>query len=81
MFTRECLFFISKVLQIFEEVQRRHTQGQSNPGFEYDLDLPDTERNFVLEEDNTMWKRMEECGRGSGSSTPSTVSAEESPVL
>ncbi|KAM9310056.1 uncharacterized protein KZ484_026015 [Pholidichthys leucotaenia] len=33
----------SKVLQIFEEVQRQHTQGQTNLGFEYDLH-PDTGR-------------------------------------
>ncbi|XP_026212857.1 grp1_Fun34_YaaH and SUA5 domain-containing protein [Anabas testudineus] len=66
----------SKVLQIFEEVQRRHRQGQTNPGFEYDLDLPDTEGNLSSEEENTT-----ESGRGTGSATPSTVSLEGSPVL
>ncbi|XP_029703677.1 uncharacterized protein [Takifugu rubripes] len=34
----------TKVLKIFEEVQRRHQQGQTNPAFEYDLVLPSTQR-------------------------------------
>ncbi|TWW55047.1 hypothetical protein D4764_09G0000960 [Takifugu flavidus] len=34
----------NKVLKIFEEVQRRHQQGQTNPAFEYDLVLPSTQR-------------------------------------
>ncbi|XP_039975020.1 uncharacterized protein si:ch211-153b23.4 isoform X2 [Xiphias gladius] len=29
-----------RVLQIFEEVQRRQVQGQTNPAFEYDLHVP-----------------------------------------
>lgn len=65
-----------KVLQIFEEVQRRHRQGQTNPGFEYDLDLPDTERDSSSGGDNTT-----ELGRETGSTTPSTVSFEGSPDL
>ncbi|XP_071313685.1 uncharacterized protein [Trachinotus anak] len=66
----------SKVLQIFEEVQRRHRQGQTNPAFEPDLHLPDTQQDQSSGEDNTT-----ESGRGSGSSTPATVSPEQSPVL
>lgn len=61
-----------KVLEIFEEVQRRHRQGQTNPGFEDDVTILHTER----EEDNTT-----ESGRGTGSSTPSASSSEGSPVL
>ncbi|XP_071313684.1 uncharacterized protein [Trachinotus anak] len=66
----------SKVLQIFEEVQRRHRQGQTNPAFEPDLHLPDTQQDQSAGEDNTT-----ESGRGSESSTPATVSPEQSPVL
>ncbi|GAA6226333.1 uncharacterized protein LOC108882903 [Lates japonicus] len=66
----------SKVLQIFEEVQRRHLQGQTNPAFEYDVHLPDTQLDLSSGEDNTT-----ESGRGTGSSSPSTVSPEQSPVL
>uniref|UniRef100_A0A3B4TT14 Threonylcarbamoyl-AMP synthase n=1 Tax=Seriola dumerili TaxID=41447 RepID=A0A3B4TT14_SERDU len=66
----------SKVLQIFEEVQRRHRQGQTNPAFEPDLHLPDTLQDLRSAEDNTT-----ESGRGSGSSTPATLSPEQSPVL
>ncbi|XP_073343284.1 uncharacterized protein [Pagrus major] len=63
----------SKVLQIFEEVQKRHRQGQTNPAFEYDHFLPDTQRERNSEDS--------ESGRGSGDTTPSTVSAKQSPVL
>ncbi|XP_070819061.1 uncharacterized protein [Chaetodon trifascialis] len=58
----------SKVLQIFEEVQRRHRHGhgQTNPAFEYDLHLPDTQSD---------------TSSGSAVSTASTVSPEQSPVL
>ncbi|AWP11756.1 Sua5 yciO yrdC domain containing protein [Scophthalmus maximus] len=56
----------SKVLQIFEEVQRRHRHGQTNPAFEYELQLPAS---------------TGESGMGSVNSTPSTVSPEQSPVL
>uniref|UniRef100_A0A8D0D725 Threonylcarbamoyl-AMP synthase n=1 Tax=Sander lucioperca TaxID=283035 RepID=A0A8D0D725_SANLU len=35
----------SKVLQIFEEVQKRHIHGQTNPAFEYELQLSDTQRD------------------------------------
>ncbi|KAM9357011.1 uncharacterized protein ABDE67_004587 [Symphorus nematophorus] len=63
----------SKVLQIFEEVQKRHRQGQTNPAFEYDLHLPDTQRDRSSGD--------AESGRGTGDSTPSMVSPEESPVL
>ncbi|XP_018531209.1 uncharacterized protein si:ch211-153b23.4 [Lates calcarifer] len=66
----------SKVLQIFEEVQRRHLKGQTNPAFEYDVHPPDTQRDLSSGEDNTT-----ESGRGTGSSSPSTVSPEQSPVL
>lgn len=53
-----------KVLQIFEEVQRQHRQGQTNPVFEDDLNLPDTQdRSSRGETDST---------------TPSTVSYEQS---
>lgn len=55
-----------KVLQIFEEVQKRHRLGQTNPAFEYDMSV----------EDDTA-----ESGRATGNSTPSTVSPEQSPVL
>lgn len=42
---------VLKVLKIFEEVQKRHQQGQINSAFEYDLDLPttQTEGNSVNE--------------------------------
>ncbi|XP_069552826.1 uncharacterized protein [Brachyistius frenatus] len=61
----------SKVLQIFEEVQKRHIQGQTNPAFEYDLHIPDIQGELSSGEDSKA-----ESGRGSGSSTPSTVSPE-----
>ncbi|XP_033976976.1 uncharacterized protein si:ch211-153b23.4 [Trematomus bernacchii] len=66
----------SKVLQIFEEVQMRHRHGQTNPAFEDDVHLSDIQRDksFVMED-------AAESGRGSGNSTPSTVSPEQSPVL
>uniref|UniRef100_A0A8C3AD47 Threonylcarbamoyl-AMP synthase n=2 Tax=Cyclopterus lumpus TaxID=8103 RepID=A0A8C3AD47_CYCLU len=41
----------SKVLHIFEEVQKRHRLGQTNPAFEYDLQLsfrPDLEINILI---------------------------------
>ncbi|XP_074504473.1 uncharacterized protein LOC141775222 [Sebastes fasciatus] len=66
----------SKVLQIFEEVQKRRRHGQTNPAFEHDLHLSDTERDKSSGEDEAA-----ESGRGSGNSTPSTVSPEQSPVL
>uniref|UniRef100_A0A8C9ZZ30 Threonylcarbamoyl-AMP synthase n=1 Tax=Sander lucioperca TaxID=283035 RepID=A0A8C9ZZ30_SANLU len=37
----------SKVLQIFEEVQKRHIHGQTNPAFEYELQLSDTQRDNI----------------------------------
>ncbi|KAM3612636.1 uncharacterized protein V6R79_011646 [Siganus canaliculatus] len=40
----------SKVLQIFEEVLKRHRLGQINPAFEYDNVLPDVQREEGLEE-------------------------------
>ncbi|XP_036821522.1 uncharacterized protein LOC110507151 [Oncorhynchus mykiss] len=48
----------SQVLQIFEEVQKRHSHGQINPGFEADLTEPDPNPNLTdpqrnTEEDNT----------------------------
>ncbi|XP_076018872.1 uncharacterized protein LOC143010443 [Genypterus blacodes] len=64
----------SKVLQIFQEVQRRHRLGQTNPAFEYDLS--DTEGHTRPRENNTA-----ESGGGSAISTPSTVSPNQSPVL
>uniref|UniRef100_UPI0037E9BB3F uncharacterized protein n=1 Tax=Semicossyphus pulcher TaxID=241346 RepID=UPI0037E9BB3F len=67
----------SKVLQIFEEVQKRHSQGQTNPAFEYDVYLPERRSDTSLEEGDT----AAESGRGTGRSTPSTVSPEQSPVL
>ncbi|XP_059201492.1 uncharacterized protein si:ch211-153b23.4 [Centropristis striata] len=66
----------SKVLQIFEEVQKRHRHGQMNPAFEYDQILPETQRDKDSAEDETA-----ESGRGSVNSTPSTASPEQSPVL
>ncbi|XP_026186513.1 uncharacterized protein LOC113144571 [Mastacembelus armatus] len=66
----------SKVLQIFEEVQRRHRQGRTNPSFEYDLHLPDTQRDLSSGDTSST-----ESGRGTGSSTPSRFSPEHSPVL
>ncbi|KAK2849291.1 hypothetical protein Q5P01_009125 [Channa striata] len=66
----------SKVLQIFEEVQRKHRQGQTNPGFEYDQYLPNTEMDPSSGDDNTT-----ESGRETGNSTPSTITPTPSPVL
>ncbi|XP_051276367.1 uncharacterized protein si:ch211-153b23.4 [Dicentrarchus labrax] len=66
----------SKVFQIFEEVQKRHRQGQINPAFEYDLHLPDTQGDKSLGVDDAA-----ESGRGSGNSTPSSDSPQQSPVL
>ncbi|XP_049898062.1 uncharacterized protein si:ch211-153b23.4 [Epinephelus moara] len=66
----------SKVLQIFEEVQKRHRQGQINPAFEYELHLSDAQRDKSSGDDDTS-----ESGRGSENSTPSTVSPEQSPVF
>ncbi|KAK6296560.1 hypothetical protein J4Q44_G00327020 [Coregonus suidteri] len=48
----------SQVLQIFEEVQKRHSHGQINPGFEADLTEPDPNPNLTdpqrnTDEDNT----------------------------
>uniref|UniRef100_A0A672FUW9 Threonylcarbamoyl-AMP synthase n=1 Tax=Salarias fasciatus TaxID=181472 RepID=A0A672FUW9_SALFA len=43
----------SKVLEIFEEVQKRHSQGRINHGFEYDLFLPDMGNDRTSGEDNT----------------------------
>ncbi|KAM6952417.1 LOW QUALITY PROTEIN: uncharacterized protein PEZ65_012142 [Lycodopsis pacificus] len=61
----------SKVLTIFEEVQKRHRHGQTNSAFEHDQYLPDIQSSG---EDDTVQP-------GSGNSTPSTVSLEQSPVL
>ncbi|XP_041846245.1 uncharacterized protein LOC121643094 [Melanotaenia boesemani] len=66
----------SKVLKIFEEVRNRHIQGHLNSGFEYDLYLPDVQRETTSGEDDTA-----ESGRGSGNSTPVYASPEQSPVL
>ncbi|XP_041800414.1 uncharacterized protein si:ch211-153b23.4 [Chelmon rostratus] len=63
----------SKVLQIFEEVQQRHRHGHTNDAFEFDVHLPDTQRDRS--------SGGSESGRGSGDSAPSTVSSEQSPVL
>ena len=54
----------------------RHRHGQTNPAFEDDVHLSDIQRDksFVME-------NAAESGRGSGNSTPSTVSPEQSPVL
>uniref|UniRef100_A0A3P9KKW1 Threonylcarbamoyl-AMP synthase n=1 Tax=Oryzias latipes TaxID=8090 RepID=A0A3P9KKW1_ORYLA len=65
----------SKVFQIFEEVQNRHRQGQANPAFEYDTVIPGTETVPSQEEEVTT-----ESGRGTGNSTPSTISSLESSV-
>lgn len=72
-----CLWLSAlKVLEIFEEVQKRHRLGQTNPGFEDDDDLPekkDKERDLSSVEDNTT---------ESGScSEPSTPTSSPSPVL
>ncbi|XP_051810557.1 uncharacterized protein LOC110961127 [Acanthochromis polyacanthus] len=66
----------SKVLEIFEEVQRRHRQGRTNPAFESDLHLPGTQTEQSSGEDDTA-----ESGRGTGNSTPFSVSPEQSPAL
>ncbi|XP_034454544.1 uncharacterized protein si:ch211-153b23.4 [Hippoglossus hippoglossus] len=66
----------SKVLQIFEEVQRRHKQGQTNPAFEYDLHPPDTHRELGSGEYDTI-----ESGMGSDDSTPPTTSPQQSPEM
>ncbi|XP_006782109.1 uncharacterized protein si:ch211-153b23.4 [Neolamprologus brichardi] len=65
----------SKVLKIFEEVQRRHRQGHTNPAFQYDTELPLTERD-ISEVGSTV-----DSGRESENSTPSPPSLEENPVL
>ncbi|XP_058506548.1 uncharacterized protein si:ch211-153b23.4 [Solea solea] len=64
----------SKVLQIFEEVQRRHRQGLTNPAFEDELPLPDTHLSSGAH--NTS-----ESGMGSENSTPPSASPEQSPDL
>ncbi|XP_053284960.1 uncharacterized protein si:ch211-153b23.4 [Pleuronectes platessa] len=66
----------SKVLQIFEEVQRRHRQGQTNPAFEYDLHPPDAHRELGSGEYDTVESRM-----GSVNSTPSTTPPQQSPEM
>ncbi|XP_030595823.1 uncharacterized protein LOC115787306 [Archocentrus centrarchus] len=65
----------SKVLQIFEEVQRRHRQGQTNPTFEDDMFQPVTER------DSSEGRSTEDSGRESENSTTYPSSPEPSPVL
>ncbi|XP_074530687.1 uncharacterized protein LOC141793740 [Halichoeres trimaculatus] len=47
----------SKVLKIFEDVQRRHRQGQTNPAFEYDVHLPDTQSDRSSGDDDTETER------------------------
>ncbi|KAM9741868.1 uncharacterized protein ACNS7B_012807 [Menidia menidia] len=42
----------SKVLQIFEEVQKRHRQGHANPAFEHDLQPSDTQVEQSHERNN-----------------------------
>nr|XP_019935137.1 PREDICTED: uncharacterized protein LOC109624703 [Paralichthys olivaceus] len=66
----------SKVLQIFEEVQKRHRQGQTNPAFEYELHPPDTHH-----ERNSGNFDIIELGMESANSTPSTVSPQQSPEM
>ncbi|CAJ1058056.1 uncharacterized protein si:ch211-153b23.4 [Xyrichtys novacula] len=58
----------SKVLQIFEEVQKRHRQGQTNPAFEQDLS--DTQSDESSGDENT-----------SQTGQASTESPEQSPDL
>ncbi|XP_040031323.2 uncharacterized protein LOC120818363 [Gasterosteus aculeatus] len=64
----------SKVLQIFEDVQKRHIGGQINPAFENDLHPSDTQRDASSREDETVES-------GSENSAISTVSPEQSPDL
>ncbi|XP_068182589.1 uncharacterized protein si:ch211-153b23.4 [Antennarius striatus] len=66
-FFRVGLFPKSKVIQIFEEVQKRHRCGQHNPGFE-----PDAQRGRHSGED--------EPETGSGDLTVNTGSPEQTPV-
>ncbi|XP_029369027.1 uncharacterized protein LOC115050326 [Echeneis naucrates] len=66
----------SKVLQIFEEVQRRHRHGQTNPVFEPDLHPTETQPDLSSDEDSTI-----ESQRETENSTPPTASPEQSPVL
>lgn len=70
-----CLCFCDlKVLQIFEDVQKRHIGGQINPAFENDLHPSDTQRDASSREDETVES-------GSENSAISTVSPEQSPDL
>uniref|UniRef100_A0A3B3ZAN5 Threonylcarbamoyl-AMP synthase n=1 Tax=Periophthalmus magnuspinnatus TaxID=409849 RepID=A0A3B3ZAN5_9GOBI len=55
----------SKVLQIFEDVQKRHKRGQTNPAFDYDVHLPETGQ-FCRESGDS----SAESGRGSDCSCP-----------
>ncbi|XP_047441333.1 uncharacterized protein LOC125008231 [Mugil cephalus] len=66
----------SKVLEIFEEVQKRHRQGQTNPAF-----VPDVHSEMQSEESSPEEDSTSESGRGSENSTPSTVSPGQSPIL
>ncbi|XP_072288372.1 uncharacterized protein [Eucyclogobius newberryi] len=43
----------SKVLQIFEAVQKRHREGQTNPAFEYDVHLPENEFYSVIKDSSS----------------------------
>ncbi|KAK7922888.1 hypothetical protein WMY93_009790 [Mugilogobius chulae] len=63
----------SKVLQIFEDVQKRHMQGELNPAFEYDVHLPQTQDNSSETGDSSS-----ESGRGS--ENYSSISPQQSPV-
>ncbi|XP_034546078.1 uncharacterized protein si:ch211-153b23.4 [Notolabrus celidotus] len=65
----------SKVLQIFEDVQKRHIQGQTNPAFEYDLQPTDTQSDRSLADDDTA---EETDGAHTVSSEPSPDVSNES---
>uniref|UniRef100_A0A8C5DKW2 Threonylcarbamoyl-AMP synthase n=1 Tax=Gouania willdenowi TaxID=441366 RepID=A0A8C5DKW2_GOUWI len=71
-FFRVGLISKSKVLRIFEEVQKRHRLGQVNPAFEWDQSNSQQEK--PLKEDKELELKEE-----SGNSIPSTVPVENSP--
>lgn len=54
-FFPQCIYlcYFLQVLQIFEEVQRKHRQGQTNFAFEYDQILLNTQSDRPPEEEDS----------------------------
>lgn len=54
-FSPQCIYlcYALQVLQIFEEVQRKHRQGQTNPAFESDQILLNTQSDRPPEEEDS----------------------------